>query len=416
MPRERRERDAKERDTMKEDGGAEFSARSRKRKANVAVFLQDPDEEMAKIDRTARDQCGSQSWDSRKQCDNHYNIRSFLQEKLVLSLYFQKWLETVVMAPVRGSSLSLNLFLMKRRPFYKIILHKEKSEMEGHLRQTHFMKTSFPNSQPRYSCPVGPLFSKVCEVYKLHRETFYLAQDFFDRYMATQENVVKTLLQLIGISSLFIAAKLEEIYPPKLHQFAYVTDGACSGDEILTMELMIMKALKWRLSPLTIVSWLNVYMQVAYLNDLHEVLLPQYPQQIFIQIAELLDLCVLDVDCLEFPYGILAASALYHFSSSELTQKVSGYQWCDIETCVKWMVPFAMVIRETGSSKLKHFRGVADEDAHNIQTHRDSLDLLDKARAKKAMLSEQNRASPLPSGLLTPPQSSKKQSSEPEMA
>lgn len=30
-------RDAKERDTMKEDGGAEFSARSRKRKANVAV-------------------------------------------------------------------------------------------------------------------------------------------------------------------------------------------------------------------------------------------------------------------------------------------------------------------------------------------------------------------------------------------
>lgn len=50
---------------------------------------------------------------------------------------------------------------------------------------------------------------QVCEVYKLHRETFYLAQDFFDRFMATQQNVVKTLLQLIGISSLFIAAKLE---------------------------------------------------------------------------------------------------------------------------------------------------------------------------------------------------------------
>lgn len=33
----------------------------------------------------------------------------------------------------------------------------------------------------------------------------------------------------------------QEIYPPKLHQFAYVTDGACSGDEILTMELIIMK-------------------------------------------------------------------------------------------------------------------------------------------------------------------------------
>lgn len=176
----------------------------------------------------------------------------------------------------------------------------------------------------------------------------------------------------------------------------------------------MMKALKWRLSPLTIVSWLNVYVQVAYVNDTGEVLMPQYPQQVFVQIAELLDLCVLDVGCLEFPYGVLAASALYHFSSLELMQKVSGYQWCDIEKCVKWMVPFAMVIREMGSSKLKHFRGVPMEDSHNIQTHTNSLDLLDKAQAKKAILSEQNRISPPPSGVLTPPHSSKKQSSEQE--
>ena len=55
---------------------------------------------------------------------------------------------------------------------------------------------------------------------------------------------------------------------------------------------------------------------------------------------------------------------------------VAGFQWSDIEKCVKWMVPFAMVIRETGSSKLKQFRGVPAEDAHNIQTHLSSLDLL----------------------------------------
>jgi cyclin E len=81
---------------------------------------------------------------------------------------------------------------------------------------------------------------------------------------------------------------------------------------------------------------------------------------------------------------VLAASALYHFSSSELMQKVSGYQWCDIEKCVKWMVPFAMVIRETGSAKLKHFRGVPTEDAHNIQTHINGLDLLVSAVPRRA--------------------------------
>ncbi|XP_003798495.1 G1/S-specific cyclin-E1 [Otolemur garnettii] len=406
MPRERRERDAKERGSVKEEGGMDFSVRSRKRKANVAVFLQDPDEEIAKIDKTVRGQCGSsQSWDSNTVCANPCSLIP-TPDKEEDELVYPTPTYKPQITPSRASPLPL-LNWANREEVWKIMLNKEKTYLrDQHLLQRH------PLLQPHMRAILLDWLMEVCEVYKLHRETFYLAQDFFDRYMATQENIVKTLLQLIGISSLFIAAKLEEIYPPKLHQFAYVTDGACSGDEILTMELMIMKALKWRLSPLTIVSWLNVYLQVAYLNDLHEVLLPQYPQQIFIQIAELLDLCVLDVDCLEFSYGVLAASALYHFSSSELMQKVSGYQWCDIEHCVKWMVPFAMVIRETGSSKLKHFRGVPADDAHNIQTHRDSLDLLDKAQAKKAILSEQNRISPVPTGVLTPPHSSKKQSDE----
>ena len=44
-----------------------------------------------------------------------------------------------------------------------------------------------------------------------------------------------------GVTCLFIAAKVEEIYPPKIHEFAFVTDGACSENEILDMELVILK-------------------------------------------------------------------------------------------------------------------------------------------------------------------------------
>ncbi|XP_049980485.1 G1/S-specific cyclin-E1 [Alexandromys fortis] len=410
MPRERKERDAKDHGNMKEEGGPDLSVRSRKRKANVAVFLQDPDEEIAKIDKTVKNQDSSQPWDDNSSAcvDPCSFIPTPNKEEDDELEYPKTAFQPRKIRPPRASPLPV-LNWGNREEVWRIMLNKEKT----YLRDEHFLQRH-PLLQARMRAVLLDWLMEVCEVYKLHRETFYLAQDFFDRYMASQQNIIKTLLQLIGISALFIASKLEEIYPPKLHQFAYVTDGACSGDEILTMELMMMQALKWRLSPMTIVSWLNVYVHVAYVNDTNEVLMPQYPQQVFVQIAELLDLCVLDVGCLEFPYGVLAASALYHFSSSELMQKVSGYQWCDIEKCVKWMVPFAMVIREMGSSKLKHFRGVPMEDSHNIQTHTNSLDLLDKAQAKKAILSEQNRISPPPSGVLTPPQSSKKQSSEQE--
>lgn len=67
---------------------------------------------------------------------------------------------------------------------------------------------------------------------------------------------------VLGCTCLFIAAKIEEIYPPKLHEFAYVTDGACTEEEILAMELVILKDLNWGLSPMTPNAWVKLFMQV----------------------------------------------------------------------------------------------------------------------------------------------------------
>lgn len=50
---------------------------------------------------------------------------------------------------------------------------------------------------------------KVCEVYRLHRETYYLAVDFVDRYLSVKHDIAKQRLQLVGTTALFIAAKLE---------------------------------------------------------------------------------------------------------------------------------------------------------------------------------------------------------------
>nr|ADR30030.1 cyclin E splice variant 5 [Bombyx mori] len=84
------------------------------------------------------------------------------------------------------------------------------------------MFDNHPNLQPRMRAILLDWLNEVCEVYKLHRETFHLTVDYVDRYLSNTEDVQKGRLQLIGITCLFIAAKVEEVYPPKIAEFAYI--------------------------------------------------------------------------------------------------------------------------------------------------------------------------------------------------
>lgn len=57
----------------------------------------------------------------------------------------------------------------------------------------------------------------------------------------------------------------------------------------------------------------------------------------------------------------------------------AALKWSDLEECVRWMVPFAMSIREVGSSALRPFKGIPADDMHNIQTHAAYLDWMVRA-------------------------------------
>lgn len=179
--------------------------------------------------------------------------------------------------------------------------------------------------QPRMRAILLDWLIEVCEVYKLHRETYFLAVDYLDRFLFSKKNIQKTHLQLIGITCLFIAAKVEEIYPPKIGEFAYVTDGACAESDILHQELILLQALDWKISPVTVIGWLGVYMQLNASNKTAESLsqttknkvdnsfiYPQFSALEFVQTAQLLDLCSLDIGIGDYSYSVLAAAAIAH--------------------------------------------------------------------------------------------------------
>ena len=69
---------------------------------------------------------------------------------------------------------------------------------------------------------------EVSSEFTLKRETFHLAISYIDRFLSVHKNVPKTEFQLVGLASLFIAAKIEEIYPPKISDFAKSADNGYS--------------------------------------------------------------------------------------------------------------------------------------------------------------------------------------------
>ncbi|XP_028257309.1 G1/S-specific cyclin-E1 isoform X2 [Parambassis ranga] len=384
----------------------ENAVRPRKRKADVAIYLQDLDEEVADMTRKKQRECEGWSPDAVYTSPQRW-VPTLDQEEgqqvsLINAGFPHYSFNNIFVTPVHCAPLPA-LCWASKDVVWNNMLEKDKN----YTRDVNMLE-KHPHLQPKMRAILLDWLMEVSEVYKLHRETYHLAQDYFDRFMATQRNVFKSTLQLIGITCLFIAAKVEEMYPPKIHQFAYVTDEACTEDEILSMEVIIMKELNWSLSPQTPISWLNVYMQVAYLKETDELLIPKYPQATFTQIAELLDLCMLDVRCLEFSNGILAASALFHFSSLELVENVSALKRLEVEECVRWMVPFAMALRESGGSAKKSFAGIPEDDMHNIQTHTSYLTWLDKAYSYQEAELKHHSNCPVPSGVLTPPLSSEK--------
>lgn len=107
---------------------------------------------------------------------------------------------------------------------------------------------------------------EVSEEYKLQGETLALAVSYIDRFLSFM-SVVRGKLQLVGTAAMFIAAKYEEIYPPDLSEFVYITDDTYTKTQVLRMEQLILKVLSFDLTVPTPFVFTNTY---CVMNDVPE--------------------------------------------------------------------------------------------------------------------------------------------------
>jgi hypothetical protein len=102
--------------------------------------------------------------------------------------------------------------------------------------------------------------------FKLQSETLYLTVNLIDRFLE-RVPIAKPRLQLVGVTAMMIASKYQEIYPPELKDFIYVSDKAYRKEEILEMEGKILQQLQFNLTVPSMLSFLDRYSRLAGLDQ-----------------------------------------------------------------------------------------------------------------------------------------------------
>ncbi|XP_058081114.1 putative cyclin-A3-1 isoform X1 [Magnolia sinica] len=178
---------------------------------------------------------------------------------------------------------------------------------------------------------------EVAEEYKLISDTLYLTVSYIDRFLSLN-NLNRQKLQLLGVSCMLIASKYEEISPPHVEDFCYITDNTYTKEEVVKMETDVLKFLNFEMGNPTIKTFTRRFLMAAQENskqgDLKLEFLGNY----------LAELSLLDYGCVRFLPSMIAASVIFitrftiqpkmHPWNSTL-QRCSGYRPSDIKECIQ---------------------------------------------------------------------------------
>jgi cyclin B len=128
---------------------------------------------------------------------------------------------------------------------HKITTHLKSRELKCLVKEDYFKRKQKQVDSKMREVLVDWLI-EVHNRYKMRDETIFLAVRLIDKYLSLKP-IEYDRFQLLGTASLMIAAKYEEIYPPKVKDFVYICANAYSRQDVLDMEARILTMLDFDL-------------------------------------------------------------------------------------------------------------------------------------------------------------------------
>lgn len=221
------------------------------------------------------------------------------------------------------------------------------TQSKGHVNLDYMASQYDINSQMR-----AILIDWLVEVhlkFKLLPETLYLTVNLIDRFLSVTQ-IVRSKLQLVGVTCLLIACKYEEIYPPIVSDVVYITDNAYKAAEILEMERNILVALDFDLHVTSPYRFFERFCYLTKPTD-NEVHFAQY----------MMEGSLVAYNMLKYPPSILAASALYfagkmcrntNLWSPKVTES-SHIKESELRVCAKDLIKEVLNFNMSKNQKLK---------------------------------------------------------------
>ncbi|XP_038820870.1 G2/mitotic-specific cyclin-B1 [Salvelinus namaycush] len=182
--------------------------------------------------------------------------------------------------------------------------------------------------------------------FRLLQETMFMTVGIIDRFL--QDNPLpKKQLQLVGVTAMFIASKYEEMYPPEILDFAYVTDQAYTTAQIRDMEMTILRVLKFSFGRPLPLQFLRRASKIGEVTAEHHTLAKYF-----------VELTMVDYEMVHFPPSQVASAAfaltLKVFNCGEWSSTLQHYMNYTEDSLVPAMQHIAKNVLKVNEGQTKH--------------------------------------------------------------
>ncbi|KNA24708.1 hypothetical protein SOVF_012870 isoform A [Spinacia oleracea] len=179
--------------------------------------------------------------------------------------------------------------------------------------------------------------------FELRKETLYLTINIIDRFLSMKV-VPRKELQLVGIASMLIACKYEEIWAPEVNDFVQISDKAYVREQVLGMEKAILGNLEWYLTVPTPYMFLTRYVKASVTPDSEMENMSYFFSELGMMNYS---------TTIKYPPSLLAASSVYaarctlnNSPWTETLKHYTGYSENQLKECAKLLVSFHMAAPE----------------------------------------------------------------------